>query len=247
MTEGEQKKLHGAARLSRLRNSRRFLHFLDPAERKEAGCIAKEEGCEFASYGGFEDAERQIGCFYMEGYEPVSEEYPITCLTSSFDCRFSNISHRDVLGAYMALGLTRACLGDIIIMDSRVYLFTESSVSSFIADNFQTAGKTALCFSETNVIQSIFVKPKGTYFRAVIGSFRLDAVISAAFRLSRSSAASLIKNGNCKLDYLNCDKTDAMVSPGSILSLRGMGRVRLISMDGITRKDRISVTFFRYD
>ena len=247
MTDGEVRILAGAARTALVRNTRHFLHFMNPAERREAMRIARAEGCRFSAYGGFEEAERQIGCFFAEGWEPLPEEYPAVCLASGCDSRFSHITHRDILGAYMALGLTRSSLGDIMIKNSRVFLFVESGVSAFVAEYLRMAGKTALCFSPADAACVALSGPEGSYFRAVIGSMRFDAVLAAAFHLSRSSAADLIRGGNGKLDYLVCEKTDATVSPGAMLSLRGRGRVRLASLDGTTRKDRINVTFFRYD
>ena len=244
--EGAEKILSGAARLCLHRSTRRFLHFMDPAEQREAQRIAREEGCGFASFGGYRDAERRIGCFFAEGLEPPPEEYPVVCLTSFFDSRFSGITHRDVLGAYMALGLTRASVGDIITEDSRVFLFTEPGVSGFVQENLRSAGKAALCFSETDPSRAVLPAQKGTHFRAVVGSLRLDAVLAAAFRLSRSRAADLIRGGCCKLDYSVCKKTDAEVSAGAMLSLAGAGRIRLVSIDGTTRRDRISITLFRY-
>ncbi len=246
MTESDYKKLAGTARLVLLRNARRFLHFMDPAERKEAEGIAREFECDFDAFGGYEDAERQIGCFFIRE-QPQPEEYPLICLKSVYDGRFSTLTHRDVLGAYMGLGLTRACLGDIIITDCSVYLFAEFAVAPMIEDSFRSAGKSALCFSRTEASRTVLPAPKGTYFRAVLSSLRLDAVIAAGYRISRTDAANGIRAGNCKLNYAVCEKTDTAVSSGAMLSLKGRGRVRLVSVDGMTQKNRISVTYFRYE
>ena len=89
-------------------------------------------------------------------------------------------------------------------------------------------------------------EPRGQAFSAAISSMRLDAVLAAAYKLSRSEAAEAIRSGLVKVDHLPCTQTDARVEEGALLSLRGKGRVRLVSMLGTTRKQRISVSFFRY-
>ena len=247
MTEGDTKRLSGMARLVLLRNTRRFLRFLDPAQRLEAEAIAKKEGCCFSAFGGYELAERQVGCFFAPGEEPDGEEYPVTCLKSAYDARFSSLSHRDVLGACMALGLTRDRLGDMIATDSEIYLFAETAIAPFLEENLHSAGKTALRFSEMGAGPVPVPAQKGSYFRAVLASLRFDAAVSGGYRLSRAVSQSLIRRGDCKLNFEVCERTDAQVSAGAMLSVRGMGRVRLASVDAVTRKDRVSVTFFRFE
>lgn len=89
--------------------------------------------------------------------------------------------------------------------------------------------------------------PRGETFGAVVSSLRLDAVLAAAYHLSRSEAAEAIRTGSVKLNHLPCERTDAPVPEGALLSLRGRGRVRLAQIGGTTRKQRIGVTFFRYE
>ena len=88
---------------------------------------------------------------------------------------------------------------------------------------------------------------RGETFGAVVSSLRLDAVLAAAYHLSRSEAAEAIRAGSVKLNHLPCERTDAPVTEGALLSLRGRGRVRLAQIGGTTRKQRIGVTFFRYE
>ena len=42
-------------------------------------------------------------------------------------------------------------------------------------------------------------------------------------------------------------KFDAAVAEGAMLSVRGRGRIQLRKIEGLTRKQRIGVTFFRYE
>lgn len=90
-------------------------------------------------------------------------------------------------------------------------------------------------------------EPEGTRFSAVVSSLRLDGVLAAAYRLSRSESAEIIRAGLVKVDHLVCDRVDLAVKEGVLLSVRGKGRVRLVSVDGMTRKQRIGITFFRYE
>ena len=246
MAEDLTKSLESAARLAAGKGLTRFTRFLDPAQLMQARQIARSAGARLDSWGGYEGAERAIACFYPEGEAPGREEYPLVCLRSGFASKFCSLSHRDLLGAFMALGLTRSCVGDMIVQDANVFLFAERQTAGFIAEGLTSAGRAALRFEVLGEIPPM-PEPKGTAFSAVVSSLRLDAVLAAAYRLSRGDAAEAIRAGLVKLDHLPCDRVDQSVCEGSLLSLRARGRVRLSSVDGMTKKQRIGVTFFRYE
>ena len=236
-----------ACRMAGRRGEPRYTAFLDPAEAADAAALARLEGVRFGSWGGWDEAERQVGCFSPVDEEPPGRaEYPLVCLCSGYDGRFASITHRDVLGAYMSLALTRSCLGDIIIGNCQVFLFCLGNSADYICENLTEAGRTRLRFA---VRQAVFdlPRPKGEYFRATVSSLRLDAMIAAAYRISRALAGELIRAGAVKMNFVPCERTDAAVPEGAVFSVRGRGRVRFASLDGSTRKERLSVTFFTYE
>ena len=79
-----------------------------------------------------------------------------------------------------------------------------------------------------------------------VSSLRFDSVLASAFSLARGKAAALIESGRAELDHALCQKPDKPVSEGSILSVRGLGRARLDSVDGTTKKGRIGITVSRF-
>ena len=109
-----------------------------------------------------------------------------------------------------------------------------------------SAGRTPLHLSILDEIPKM-PESEGSRFSAVVSSLRLDGVIAAAYRLSRSESAELIRAGLVKVDHAVCERVDAVVRENALFSIRGKGRIRLISIDGMTRKQRIGITFFRYE
>ena len=246
MAEDALRALESAAKLAAEKGLTRYSRFLDPAQLEAARRIAARSGAGFDGWGGYEGAERAVACFFPEGEPPRRADFPIVCLRSAYAERFCSLSHRDLLGAFMALGLTRACIGDMILGDGFVYLFAEARTAPFIAESLTQAGKASLRFEALSEVPPM-PEPKGSAFRAVVSSLRLDAVLAAAYRLSRSEAAEAVRAGLVKLDHVPCDRADAPVRPGAMLSLRGGGRVKVAKVEGETRKGRIGVTLFRYE
>ena len=68
-------------------------------------------------WGGFSHAERQICVFLPDWQEPedflADPEGPLSALEAKFPANAS-LSHRDILGSLMGLGITREKLGDIL-------------------------------------------------------------------------------------------------------------------------------------
>ena len=244
--EDIQKALENAAKLAGEKGLTRFTRFLDPAEAELCRHLARQYGTGFSAWGGYDQAERVVGCFSPAGEEMDTAQYPVVCLHSRYSPKFCSITHRDLLGSFMALGLTRSCAGDMIIAGTDIYLFAHAQTADFIVQSMKSAGKAPLDFHVLTETPQM-PEPEGTRFSSVVSSLRLDAVLAAAYRLSRSEAADSIRAGLVKVNHLACDRVDLPLQEGALLSLRGRGRVRLLSVDGTTRKQRIGITLFRYE
>ena len=79
-----------------------------------------------------------------------------------------------------------------------------------------------------------------------MASLRLDSVVTSGFRIGRSLAAQYINAGKAAIDGLPCEKPDKPVTEGMKISIRGLGKIKLASVNGKTKKDRISVVIHRY-
>ena len=94
----------------------------------------------------------------------------------------------------------------MIIVSDRVYLFAHEQTASFVAMSLTSAGRTSFKFEELDVLPDI-PEPEGTSFSSVVSSLRLDAMLAAAYRLSRNEAASYIRSGMVKVNHLPEERT----------------------------------------
>ena len=79
-----------------------------------------------------------------------------------------------------------------------------------------------------------------------VSSPRLDSVISAAFHLSRGSAADAVAAGRVNLNDLPCLKPDHTVQENDTVSVRGLGKLRVLALGGLTKKGRLALTLGKY-
>ena len=200
------------------------------------------------AFGGYEGAERQMLIFlpdYLDEAALYDEDAPIVCLRAEFyegDCP----SHRDFLGALMGAGIGRETVGDICIGKSSCDFLVTAQIAPYILQNLTSAGRTKLHIHPVSLTQMQIPEPEIKEIRDTLASLRLDSVISSGFRIGRSLASQYVCAGKVAIDGLPCEKPDKIVSEGAKISLRGSGKIKLASVNGQTKKGRISVVIHRY-
>ena len=82
--------------------------------------------------------------------------------------------------------------------------------------------------------------------RDTVSSLRLDGVVSSGFSISRGKAADYIAAGKCELNYAPCMKGDKQAAEGDVITIRGLGKIRLETIGGSTKKGRIAIEITRF-
>ena len=199
-------------------------------------------------FGGYPDAERRMLCFlpeYMDENSLYNEDSPMLCLRASF-YQGDTPTHRDFLGALMGSGISRESVGDICVSKGSCDFFVTADIAPYILQNFVSAGRTKLHLDKVPLTEAQIPEPEVKEIRDTLASLRLDSVISSGFRLGRSLAVQYINAGKAAIDGLPCEKPDKAVQEGCNISVRGLGKLKLKSVNGQTKKGRISVVIHRY-
>ena len=221
--------------------------FLSPREQEMAnylfGC---PEGLHF--FGGYPDAERKM-LIYLPDYLDENALYgvdsPCICLRAAF-FQGDSPSHRDFLGALMGAGVARETVGDICVGEGSCDFFVTAEIAPYLLQNFTSAGRTKLHLERIPLTDACIPEPEVKEIKDTLASLRLDSVISSGFRIGRSLAAQYVTGGKAAMDGLPCEKPDKPVSEGTKISVRGLGKIKLVKVNGKTKKDRISVVIHRY-
>ncbi|MGI6238733.1 MAG: RNA-binding protein [Christensenellales bacterium] len=238
----EEKRLSELARRA-ARGETAFSHFLEPALVPIAETCARDAGAWVAFCGGYPGAERVIAGFSDGEIEPRA--FPVACLRLSWNKKFADAGHRDILGAVMGLGVERASTGDIVLSDGAAYLFCERSIARYLIENLEGANRARIRAAE-HIGEIEPSEPAGTRFRATFSSPRLDALVCAGYNLSRAQAQKLVAAGHVKLNHIPNLRPDARIEAGDLISARGYGRLCVERLLGETKKGRLAAQLFRY-
>ena len=160
---------------------------------------------------------------------------------------YGNLSHRDWLGAVLALGLERHVLGDIAVLDehSAVAFFT-ARIAPYIEENLLRAGNDSVRAAVYETPAGFEIPRRFERIEISVASPRLDGVVRALTGLSRADAAALVKAADVELNYFPEENADAPVEDGDTLSIRGWGKYIIDSACGVTRRGRNRLTARKY-
>ena len=225
-----------------------FTHFLDLAALNAfSRLLPSLPPVPWRLFGGVEGCERKIlrlGDADFCGYEMP---FPIVCLhIKPLNERFAEpLTHRDYLGALMALGIERELLGDIVTREKEAFLFCEEHIAPYLAEHFTQARRTSLC------CQAVDTPPAGELFKterrlAQLSSERLDALIAHIFKLPRGDAQALFPQWKIFVDGRQCESASYAPKPGEIISVRGQGRMRYVGMESLSKKGKCNVAVELY-
>lgn len=195
-------------------------------------------------YGGYPSAERIVALF---GESIAQGDIPVSLLEiAPASQKFADrLGHRDFLGGLMHLGIKRETLGDIIVFENTGYLFCLKTVKDYIIDNLSKVKHTTVSVKEVDSLpQNAVAKPEST--EIITASLRLDAIISAVYRLSRSESSKLFAQEKVFVNSIAAANTSYQVKENDIISVRGFGRIQFISKLRTTKKDRIVIEILKY-
>lgn len=222
--------------------------FLSPKEQRDAQALLNAAGHpRYAALGGFPEAERRVLVFLPDWLEEEFLE-PGDYLTA-LRCRWfqeDRLTHRDLLGALMGMGVRRDTVGDILVGEDSADLLVLPTVAGFLRDSFESAGRVRLKVEEIPLGALRVPEQKRKELHDTVAALRLDSVVAVGFSISRTKAAQLISAGRCAVNWEDTSKSDFALREGDVISCRGLGKCRLTQVGGLSRKGRINITVERY-
>ena len=217
-----------------------FTHFLDEAHLSLLMSMTGELSYAGVTlFGGTEHADRCMARFGKEEDFGYSQPFPISCLCiEPLSEKFGQeLTHRDVLGALMSLGVKRDVLGDIYVHDKKAYVFCQDHFAGFITENLCRIRRTSVSVAVLKNISEV-TGPRLESRIITAASERLDAVISRVYNLSRSQSQSLFVQGKVYINGKQTSNSSLACRAGDKASVRGYGKFIFDGTEGLTGKGR---------
>ena len=223
--------------------------FLSPAQRAALEPLLAACGHpKHLFHGGFEGAERTV-CVFLPDWQEA-EDWAAEEELSAIECAYpptgAELTHRDLLGGLMGIGLTREKVGDILAGETAAQIVSLKEAAPIILSQFEQAGRYRLKLREVPLSELVPVPAEVRLIHDTVAALRLDAVLASGFSLARGKAAGLVTGGRVSVNHRECLKPDRSVVQGDVFTCRGLGKCVLKTVGGPSRKGRIIIEMERY-
>lgn len=205
----------------------------------ESNCSNKDFKIE--SNGFFKDAERRMISFNNLYETP----FPMKFIKIINTSKFSNLSHRDFLGAILSLGIDRNKIGDLLVDNNICYLPVHEEIVDFIFYNLDKIGR-ATC--EVKEVKEDEIIPKVNFKEEIIliSSLRIDGIVSKIVNISRSKAQALVEQGQILVDYVKIKDKSYEMKGNERITIRGSGKFILGDIIGNSKSGKIKIIIKKY-
>ena len=197
---------------------------------------------EVVFFGGVEFAERKMARFGLEENVGYEENFPIKIIkVVLIGGKFASpLTHRDVLGATLNLGIDRQKLGDIFVNGQFSYIICDEKVAPLILSELSQIGRNKVEVEEVFSIPEEFA-PKKEEREFPVSSNRADSIICKVFNLSRDDGSSLVKSGLVTINGKPLSQAGKGLQNGETVAVRGYGKFTFVGEGRTSAKGKIYI------
>ena len=219
--------------------------FLDPYHQSIVkSVIGHQDEVQVLENGGFIHSESQRMIIAPYFYEIEKEDFEIVVCKIIYAKNFEKLTHRDILGALMSIGIKRELFGDIVEKDKDFYLAVDQHIYEYLKDHLSMIKRSKVKFVEWD--EEIEVKNDYLVKSFIVSSFRLDKIISSFYKISRQKAAEFIRAGHVKVNHKPVEQINYLCNNKDIISFKKHGRVMFVDCKKQTRSDNYVVEGYFY-
>lgn len=207
--------------------------------------IGHHDDVNLAFLGGSSHAERCRALLTQSYIQVTDDMFQLALFQVHYPKKFVTLTHRDVLGALMNIGVKREKFGDIFIRDETIQFVAASEIADFIQWNVEKIGRATVQIERIPLTDHIIPKKNWEEKLDTVSSMRLDAVIAQLYHFSRNKVCSHIEKGQVTVNWKTVDHPSFLVAEGDYITVRGFGRTKIKKIKGKTRKNNIRLQYKR--
>ncbi|MTI69916.1 MAG: RNA-binding protein [Firmicutes bacterium] len=219
-----------------------YTDFLDPYQRRLCySFLNRFLEIKYFEEGGYNNSERKSIVIFPHYLTKYNIDNPVKVLKVKYSSDYTDLNHRDYLGALMSLGIKREKVGDIIVSENFGEIILLDEIKDFVLFSLDSIAKERVEVNE--IALSDIVKPKveTKEIYTTVASLRADNIISSAHNISRSDSSTYVKSKKVKVNWEPITEPSYEINEGDMISLKKKGRVIVKKVLGLSRKGRIKL------
>ncbi|MCR2803684.1 YlmH family RNA-binding protein [Paenibacillus soyae] len=222
--------------------------FLDPRQAQILTMLAsRNPDVTVRLEGGYADAERVRALIAPDYRDLDSESAGIAVLeVNPSGATYQDLDHGDFLGALLGLGIKRDRIGDIHVHDAFAHIIVTDEIADYLNVHLRQVHRLNVLTDILPLSELKTVEVKLEEMSLTVASMRLDGIASDVYRVSRSKIVDPIRAGRCRVNWKSEEDPSEQLKQGDVVSFKGLGRFKVLEVDGVTKKGRIRVKIGKF-
>ncbi|WP_424768304.1 RNA-binding protein [Paenibacillus sp. sgz302251] len=222
--------------------------FLDPRQAQIVTMLANRSlDVNVRLDGGYADAERQRAIIGPDYRSLDDEPIGISVLAVNGPGQAQlELDHGDFLGALLGLGIKRDRIGDIHVHEHFSHIIVMDEIADYLNIHLRQVHRINVLTDVLPLSELQTAIPKLEEMSLSVASMRLDGIASDVFRVSRSKIVDPIRAGRCRVNWKSEEDPSEPLNAGDIVSFKGLGRFKVLEVDGVTKKGRLRVKIGKF-
>lgn len=208
-------------------------NFLDRSIYKKI--LPKLKGISYNVYLPYEDSDRII--IYTKRMPQIKMFELISA---------EKLTHREILGSLFGLNITSEMIGDIIITNNKYYIIIIDTISTLVKNYLNKIGSHSVKLKEVPIETIKNYQREYQEITLIISSLRIDNLISKLIGTSRYNIKRKFQDDEIILNYEACHKTNYLLKPGDIFSIKKHGKFKFIGITKTSKKGNYIITCQKY-
>lgn len=217
--------------------------FLNPRQVLLAKNVLSQRGLTYYISSDYYLTEYAKVIIAPDYYSLDQADFDMSLLEIAYNSKFNNLTHGQIMGTLLnQLGIKRSVLGDIILENGCAQVLLDKSMAAYVTDHISKIGRASVKIKEVPLSELIQTDSQKVEADFLVSSMRLDKIIATVLKLSRSQAVKLVETEKVKLNYALVNSPSELVQVGDLLSIRGFGRVSILSENGLSKNGKYKLT-----
>lgn len=155
---------------------------------------------------------------------------------------YRTLSHRDYLGSILSLGIERHVIGDIAVLsEHEALVFADAKIADYILQTLTRVASDDVKCSAADIDENFTISENVEEKVISVASARVDCIVASLAKCSREEAQSLVKSGAVSADYEEINDPDKKIGAGTVISVRGTGKFRILDDGTKTGRARLRI------
>jgi len=217
-------------------------YFLNPREQEMLFALSHKRELQIFLTSKLVETEMAKAVIAPPFYELDADDFDMVLLEIKYASKFHELKHAQILGTLLGqTGIKREQIGDIILADKRAQVFVSKKMEAAITQSVDKIGRASVKFVEVSWSQILQQDEKAMRKVLLVSQLRLDKIISESFNIPRNLAVNMIESSKVKVNFREISRKDFQLKEMDLISLRGFGRIKILALLGLTKKDKQKV------